>query len=66
MLTNMQIIYTKYSPVGLTLRGSKCHLDMHSISCLENKFSAEGMAPDLKNTQMIREWPTPVSVKALH
>ena len=28
-------------------------------------FSAEGMAPDPKKTHVIREWPTPGSVKAV-
>ena len=58
-------VFSRLQAAGLTLRGSKCHIGMHSVSYLGHKFSAEEMAPDPKKTQAIREWPTPSSVKAV-
>ena len=58
-------VFSRLQAAGLTLRGSKIHIGMHSVSYLGHKFSAEGMAPDPKKTQVIREWPTPSSVKAV-
>ena len=48
---------------GLTLKGSKCHIGMHSVSYLGYTFSASGMAPDPKKTQAIEQWPTPGNAK---
>ena len=52
-------IFFRLQAARLTLRGSKCHIGMHSVPYLGHTFSAEGMTPDLKETQAIKEWPTP-------
>ena len=66
MLTNMQHqVFSRLQAAGLTLRGSKCHIGMHSFPYLGHTFSAEGMALDPKKTQAIREWPIPGSVKTV-
>ena len=62
---HLRQVISRLQAAGLTLRGTKCHIGMYSVSYLEHQFSAEGMAPDPKKTQAIREWPTPGSVKAV-
>ena len=58
-------VFSRLQAAGLTLRGSKCHIGMHSVPYLGHTFSTEGMAPDPKKTQAIREWPPSGSVKAV-
>ena len=58
-------VFCKLQSAGLTLRGSKYHLGMSSISYLGHIFSAARMAADPKKTQVIKEWPTPKDAKDL-
>ena len=63
---HLRQVFSRLQAARLTLQGSKCHIGMHSVSHLGHKFSAEGIASDLNKIQVIREWPTPGSVIAVH
>ena len=60
---HLRQVFHRLHSAGLTLKGSKCHIGMHSVSYLGHIFSASGMAPDPKKTQAIEQWPTPANVK---
>ena len=59
---HLRQVFSKLQSVGPTLRGSKCHLGMSSVSYLGHIFSAAGMAAEPK---VIKEWPTPRDAKDL-
>ena len=63
---HLRQVFHRLHSAGLTLKGSKCHIGMHSVSYLGHTFSASGMAPDPKKTQAIEQWPTPGNAKAVH
>ena len=62
---HLRQVFHRLHSAGLTLKGSKCHIGMHSVSYLGHTFSEAGMAPDSKKTQAIEQWPTPENAKAV-
>jgi len=62
---HLQQVFSKLQSAGLTLKGSKCHIGMSSVSYLGHTFSAHGMSPDLEKTKVVSQWPTPVNAKAV-
>ena len=62
---HLRQVFGRLQSAGLTLRGSKFHLGMSSVSYLGHIFSAAGMAADPKKTQVIKEWPIPKDAKDL-
>ena len=47
---NLRQVLHRLQSAGLTLKRSKCHIGMHSVSYLKHTFSVAGMAPDPKKT----------------
>ena len=62
---HLSLVFHKLQSAGLTLRGSKCHIGMYSVSYLGHVFSTAGMATDPKKTLAIKQWPTTENVKVV-
>jgi len=55
-------VFKRLQEAGLTLHGRKCHIGLTQVTYLGHVFSAKGMSPDPKKTQVITEWPRPANV----
>ena len=62
---HLRQVFSKLHTTGLTLKGSKCHIGMSSVSYLGNSFAADRTSPDPEKTQAVSQWPIPTDVKAV-
>ena len=59
---HLEIVFQRLLNAGLTLRGTKCDIEMSSIQYLGHVFSANGMSPDPNKVKAVADWPVPTNV----
>ena len=54
-------VFTRIEVAGLRLNARKCHLARDHVVFLGHVISAEGLRPDPRNTDKVKNWPMPRS-----
>ena len=60
-LQNLSIVLQRIREANLKLQPTKCSLCREEVSFLGHIVSAKGVATDPRNTDKVKEWPTPTS-----
>ena len=64
-LQRLQHIFVRLREAGLQLKPSKCHFCLPEVRYLGHVVSGEGIKPDPKKVQCVKEYRTPSNVKDL-
>lgn len=64
-LERLDFVFTRLQEHGLKLRPKKCHFFKQEISYLGYIVSVEGVFTLPEKIRVVREWPSPQSVKDL-
>ncbi|KAL5500108.1 hypothetical protein EMCRGX_G011611 [Ephydatia muelleri] len=54
---HLAVVLSRLKDAGLTLRGHKCKIGLKKVHYLEHVFTTEGMAPDRRKVQAVKDWP---------
>ena len=57
------MVLQKLRKKDLLVKLSKCEFHKHSISFLGYIILDQGLKPDLKKVQSVKEWPTPKNIR---
>ena len=63
---HLEIVFQRLLNAGLTLRGTKCDIEMSSVQYLGHVFSANGMSPDPNKVKAVADWPVPTNVTEVY
>ena len=62
-LHHLQQVFDRLKSAGLKIHPSKCHFLQNKVNFLGHIVSTEGVSPDPSKISIVKEWPTPKSVK---
>ena len=62
-LHHLQQVFDRLKSAGLKIHPSECHFLHKKVNFLGHIVSTEGVSPDPSKTSIVKEWPTPKSVK---
>ncbi|KAI4887649.1 hypothetical protein NFI96_026195 [Prochilodus magdalenae] len=60
-LSSLEEVFSRIKMAGLKLNPSKCHLAQNHVLFLGHIVSQNGLQPDPRNTDKVKNWPTPQS-----
>ena len=60
-LSCLEEVFSRIKAAGLKLNPAKCHLARNHVVFLGHVISQHGLQPDPKNTEKVKNWPTPQS-----
>ena len=63
---HLRMVFQCIRDAGLTLRGTKCHIELSSVCYLGHVFSAQGMSANPSKIQDISDWPVPTNATEVH
>lgn len=58
-LKSLGEVFSRFRSAGLKLKTRKCQLACTQVTFLGHVVSSQGLQPDAKNLDKVREWPTP-------
>ena len=61
-LVNLQEVLNRFSAAGLRLKPSKCQLFHTEVAFLGHLVGRQGVRPDPKKIEVVKDWPTPVNL----
>ncbi len=64
-LQRLDDVFTRLGQAGLKLKPSKCELFKQEVSFLGHIVTPDGVKPDLKKIEAVRDWPVPTNVKGV-